>query len=128
MLANPAVMVVAPLVFKELPRPNIIFIVADDLGFADLGCYGGRDAELRPRVAGARRPGRQGPQAHAGLFQLAGVLAHPLCADDRPLPVPPARRGRRADQQQEPGSTTLGLPPEHPTLPSLLRAPATAPR
>jgi hypothetical protein len=25
------------------------------------------------------------------------------------------------------GSTTLGLPPEHPTLPSLLKAVATAP-
>ncbi|MBL9210409.1 MAG: sulfatase-like hydrolase/transferase, partial [Opitutaceae bacterium] len=35
--------VAAALPAAEPARPNVVFIVADDLGYGELGCYGGRE-------------------------------------------------------------------------------------
>src|SRR5688500_7953797 len=33
-----------PALAQEAPRPNIVVIITDDMGFSDLGCYGGEIA------------------------------------------------------------------------------------
>jgi arylsulfatase A-like enzyme len=38
-----------------IPRPNIVVIMADDMGFSDLGCYGGEIAT--PHIDGLARSG-----------------------------------------------------------------------
>ena len=103
-------------------RPNIVYIVADDLGFADLGCYGGRDATFGPvsPVLDAL--------AANGLKLTQGYANSPVCSPTRFALMTARYQYRLRGAAEEPinsksrGSTTLGLPPEHPTLPSLLRA------
>ena len=102
-------------------RPNIIFIVADDLGYADLGCYGGRDASFGPVS-----PVLDGLAAH-GLKLTQGYSNSPVCSPTRFALMTGRYQYRLRGAAEEPinsksrGSTTLGLPPEHPTLPSMLR-------
>ena len=103
-------------------RPNIIFIVADDLGFADLGCYGGRDAQF----------GKVSPVldqlAANGLKFTQGYSNSPVCSPTRFALMTARYQYRLRGGADEPinskskGSKVLGLPPEHPTLPSLLKA------
>lgn len=101
--------------------PNIIFIVADDLGFADLGCYGGRPAQFGDVSPVLDR------LAANGLKMTQGYSNSPVCSPTRFALMTARYQYRLRGAAEEPinsksrGSATLGLPPEHPTLPSLLQ-------
>ncbi len=103
-------------------RPNMIFIVADDLGFADLGCYGGREAAFGPVSPVLDR------LAANGLRLTDGYANSPVCSPTRFALMTARYQYRLRGAAEEPinsksrGSTTLGLPPGLPTLPSLLKA------
>ena len=105
-----------------MPGPNIVYIVADDLGYADLGCYGGRPARFGPVS-----PVLDG-LASRGLKFTQGYANSPVCSPTRFALMTGRYQYRLRGAAEEPinsksqGSSTLGLPPEHPTLPSLLRA------
>jgi arylsulfatase A-like enzyme len=102
-------------------RPNIVFIVADDLGFADLGCYGGREAAFGPVSPQIDR------LARAGLRLTQGYSNSPVCSPTRFALMTGRYQYRLRGAAEEPinsttrGDTSLGLPPSHPSLPSILR-------
>ena len=58
---------------QEYPRPNILLLVADDLGYADLGCYGG-DIET-PNIDNLAAQGIRFSRFHTS----------PLCAPTRAM-------------------------------------------
>jgi arylsulfatase A-like enzyme len=99
-------------------RPNIIFIVSDDLGYADLGCYGGRTADH-----GSPSP-HIDHMARRGLRLTQGYANSPVCSPTRFGLMTMRYQYRFRGAMEEPLHTRirdLGLPPDLPTLPSLLR-------
>jgi arylsulfatase A-like enzyme len=98
-------------------KPSFIFILADDLGYADLGCYGGRTASS-PNLDRLARE---------GLRFTDGYANSPVCSPTRFALATGRWQYRLRGGADEPiasrarGSEVLGLPPEHPTLASLLR-------
>ena len=103
-------------------RPNFIFIVADDLGYADLGCYGGRDAAFGPVSPELDR------LAAGGIRFTQGYSNSPVCSPTRFGMITGRYQYRLRGAAEEPirsadrGKAHIGLPPSHPTLPSLLKA------
>jgi arylsulfatase A-like enzyme len=97
-------------------RPNVLFILADDLGYGDLSCYG--------------RPDYQTPVldrlARQGLRFTSAYAAAPVCTPTRCAYITGRYPQRLAVGLTEPLTASsppdLGLPPEHPTIASLLKA------
>ena len=50
---------------QEAPRPNVVFILADDLGWGDLGCYGQQLIET-PNIDALARAGVRFTQCYSG--------------------------------------------------------------
>src|SRR3989441_138198 len=96
------------------PKPNILFILADDLGWGDLSCYGRPDYKT-PVLDDLAAAGIRFSQAYANSS---------TCSPTRVALI----TGRYQNRLQVglydplPGGAPAGLPPQHPTLPSLLKA------
>src|SRR5437773_5149383 len=100
---------------QPAPRPNILFILADDLGYGDLSCYG--------------RPDYRTPNldrlALQGVRFANAYSASPLCTPTRCAFITGRYPARTRVGLEEPlyerralgdKTLTLGLPSEHPTI------------
>src|SRR5215469_5584445 len=97
---------------KSLP-PNIVFIMADDLGYADVACYGRPDLHT-PNIDRIAATGVRFLQAYANSA---------VCSATRAALITGRYQYTLRVGLEEPlaGNRGVGLPPEHPTLPSLLK-------
>jgi len=95
------------------PPPNIVYIMADDLGYADLSCYGRPDFTT-PNIDRL---------AAGGLRFLQAYANSSVCSATRTALITGRYQYRLPVGLEEPiaGNRNVGLPPEHPTLPSLLK-------
>jgi arylsulfatase A-like enzyme len=101
-------------VFGQRPAgpPNIVFIMADDLGYADVSCYGRPDLSTPniDRIAGK------------GVRFLQAYANSAVCSATRTGLITGRYQYRLPLGLEEPlYGRDVGLPPDHPTLPSLLK-------
>jgi len=101
--------------WAQSTKPNIVFILADDLGYADAGCYGQRDYTT-PNIDRLATEGLKFTQAYSNS---------PDCSATRTALITGRYQARLPLGLEEPLSPSspkgIGLAPSHPTLPSLLK-------
>ncbi|WP_206030065.1 sulfatase [Roseomonas sp. AR75] len=100
-----------------MERPNILFIVVDDCGYADLSCCGQTDFRT-PNLDRMAAEGARFTQAYANA---------PLCTNTRVAIITGQYQYRHAlglaeplrhSQREDP---SMGIPPGFPTMPEMLR-------
>ena len=92
--------------------PNIVFLMADDLGFADLSCYGRRDFST-PSIDHLAATGTRFLQAYANSA---------VCSATRTALITGRYQDRLALGLEEPlTNRDVGLPAQQPTLPAMLK-------
>ncbi|MBI5706127.1 MAG: sulfatase [Armatimonadetes bacterium] len=106
----------APAHSKAAAKPNIVLIVADDLGYGELGCYGGKEVPT-PNIDSL---------AKDGVRLTDGYVSCPVCAPTR-AGLMTGRYGPRFGFELNPGpqqnaSSGFGLPKSEKTLAERLKA------
>ncbi|MEN3339051.1 MAG: hypothetical protein V7647_2727, partial [Acidobacteriota bacterium] len=98
---------------QSAPRPpNMVFIMADDLGFADVSCYGRPDFTT-PNIDRLAASGTRFTQAYANSA---------VCSATRTALITGRYQDRLALGLEEPlTNRDVGLPSGQPTLPSVLK-------
>lgn len=98
-------------------RPNIIYIMADDMGYGDLGCYGSKD-HLTPNID---------KLASEGMKFVNAYSAAPLCTPTRTAFLTGRYPARTPVGLIEPltgaaSDTAIGLTPEYTSIAALVKA------
>jgi arylsulfatase A-like enzyme len=98
----------------QTTRPNVLFILADDLGYGDLSCYG-RPEYKTPVLDNLAKQGMKFSDNYASA---------PVCTPTRTAYITGRYPHHLAVGLEEPLSDSnmqLGIPPEHPTIATLVK-------
>ncbi len=99
---------------EPLPKPNIVLIVADDLGYADVGFHGCKDIPT-PRLDAL---------AASSVHCTSGYVTHPFCSPTRAALLTgryQQRFGHENNPKWLPQDDRVGLPRDQTTLADAMR-------
>jgi len=113
---TPNAMAAAPATPAAPAAPNIVYIMADDMGYADVSCYGRPDFTT-PNIDRI---------AAGGVRLLQAYANSAVCSATRTALITGRYQYRLPIGLEEPlpsdSARNIGIPPDHPTLPSILKS------